>query len=169
MTKKKINSCKILKVLTGLHLLMVRTCLSSLFTIVLHCCACNTTPKSSCTSKKKKGNLSYKKKLNLVRGETWMMIAQRLVSVSQQTGTGSTGSGSLLLDHYVIGWGQFALFLLACEAEREGERERPVCPLRETLKKPVLSTPPRTPHRHPRHTPLYKPESIQMATVIRHF
>lgn len=49
-----------------------------------------------------------------VRREARLRSDQRsAVGVSQHTGTGSTGSGSLLLGHYVIRWAQFAL-LLAC-------------------------------------------------------
>jgi len=83
-----------------------------------------------------------------------------VISVSQHTGTGSTGSGSLLLDHYVIGWAQFALFLLECEAEREPS----VSTRREVKEACAVHS-----SRPPQHAALYKPKSIQTATVSQHF
>lgn len=61
---------------------------------------------------------TLRKKHEIRKKEALVRIDQRSVSVSRHTGTGSTGSGSLLLGHYVIRWTEFAL-LRACEAERE--------------------------------------------------
>ena len=73
--------------------------------------------------KKKKRGKREKQTWKAVRREARLRSDRRsVVGVSQHTGTGSTGSGSLLLGHYVIRWAQFAL-LLACA----GLRGSPVC------------------------------------------
>lgn len=76
--------------------------ITSHFDVTLFACFSRRSPAlSSYDSKKKK---KKKKKISQEKKKkpTEERIKQRSVGVSQHTGTGSTGSGSLLLGHYVI-------------------------------------------------------------------
>lgn len=149
-------------VLNDAHLLTAQACFTSPLTLRSHCL--HIFPLESLYIVvilyfRKSKKLSEKNhETRRKRGPGWGLTSGQSVSVSQHAGTGSTGSGSLLLGHYVTRWAQLAL-LLACEAEREPS----VSGQREVKEACVHSS------RTPRHASLYKPKSIQTAAVSRHF